>query len=167
MSIAPTLQRFLAAQNVQFDAILHEPTVSSTRTAQVCRISGDRIVKAILLRRPGGFMLAILPASHHIRVSDLQSQLGDDVEMASEAEIDRLFPDCAHGAVPPIGQCYGLPLVMDESIEAQPDIYFEAGDHQTLLHMSGVQFARLLAGARHGQFSAKVTTGAGPGIVWG
>jgi Ala-tRNA(Pro) deacylase len=167
MSIAPTLQRFLTAQNVQFDAICHEPTGSSTRTAQVCRISGDQIAKGIVLRRNGGFMLAILPASHHIRVSDLQRQLGDDIEMANEAEIDRLFPDCAHGAVPPIGQCYGLPLVMDESIEAQPDIYFEAGDHETLLHMSGAQFAQLLAGARHGQFSAKVTTGAGPGIIWG
>jgi len=167
MSIAPTLQRFLTAQNAQFDAIAHEPTASSTRTAQVCRISGDRIAKAIVLRRDGGFMLAILPASHHMRVSDLQRQLGDDVEMANEAEIEALFPDCAHGAVPPIGQCYGLPLVMDESIEAQPDVYFEAGDHETLLHMTGAQFAQLVAGARHCQFSNKVTPAAEPGIVWG
>jgi Ala-tRNA(Pro) deacylase len=167
MSIAPTLQRYLAAQNVQFDMISHEPTASSTRTAEVCRISGDQIAKGIVLRRDGGFMLAILPASHHIRVSDLKLQLGDNVELANEAELAGLFPDCAHGAVPPIGQCYGLPLVVDESIETQPDVYFEAGDHETLLHMSHAQFAPLVAAARHCQFSGKPSKGEGPSIVWG
>ena len=166
MSIAPTLQRYLAAQNIQFDMISHEPTTSSTRTAQVCRISGDRIAKGIVLRRDDGFMLAILPASHHIRVSDLKLQLGDNVEMANEAELDRLFPDCAHGAIPPIGECYGLSLVVDETIEAQPEVYFEAGDHETLLHLTRAQFAQLVAHARRCQFSDKPSKSAGS-IIWG
>lgn len=156
MSIAPTLQRYLVAENIQYDVIPHEPTMSSTRTAEACRISGDHLAKGIVLRRDGGYILAVLPASHHIRLSDLANQLGDKVEMAKEGEIERLFPDCAHGAVPAVGLCYGLPLVVDESIEAQPEIYMEAGDHQTLLHMSHAQFAHLTADARHGRFSEKL-----------
>jgi Ala-tRNA(Pro) deacylase len=69
MSIAPTLQRYLTAENVQYDVIPHDPTVSSTRTAEACRISGDRLAKAIVLRRNAGYMLAVLPASHHLRLS--------------------------------------------------------------------------------------------------
>ena len=103
MSIAPILQRYLVAENVEYDVIPHDPTTSSARTAEACRISGDRLAKAIVLRRDAGYMLAVLPASYHLRLSDLQSQLGDRVEMATEAEIDPLFPDCAHGAVPPLG----------------------------------------------------------------
>jgi hypothetical protein len=51
------------------------------------------LAKAIVLRRDAGYMFAVLPASHHLRISDLRNQLGDDVEMAKEAEIDPLFPD--------------------------------------------------------------------------
>ena len=156
MSIAPTLQQYLAARNVQYDVITHEPTLSSTRTAEASRISGDRLAKGIVLRRNGRYLLAVLPASHHIRLSDLRSQLGDNVEIAEETEIGRLFPDCAHGAVPPVGQCYGLPLIVDDSIEALPEIYLEAGDHETLIHMDHAQFEHLTTGARHGRFSSKL-----------
>ena len=167
MSIAPTLQRYLTAENIQYDVIPHDPTLSSARTAEACRISGDRLAKAIVLRRDAGYMLAVLPASHHLRLADLRNQLGNDVEMAKEAEIDPLFPDCAHGAVPPVGDCYALPLVVDDSIEAQPEVYMEAGDHQTLLHMSHDQFAQLMAGARHGRFSEKPSSSVSRSIVWG
>ncbi|HEY0803234.1 MAG TPA: YbaK/EbsC family protein [Steroidobacteraceae bacterium] len=74
-------------------------------------------------------MLAVLPASHRLRLSDLRNQLGDNVEMAKESEIHPLFPDCARGAVPPLGHCYALPLIVDDGIEAQPEIYMKAGDH--------------------------------------
>ena len=45
MSIAPTLQRYLTAENIQYDMIPHDPTMSSARTAEACRISGDRLAK--------------------------------------------------------------------------------------------------------------------------
>src|SRR6516164_8618739 len=155
MSIAPTLQRYLTAENIQYDVIPHDPTMSSTRTAEACRISGDRLAKAIVLRRNAGYMLAVLPASHHLRLSDLRDQLGDNVEMAEEREIDPLFPDCAHGAVPPLGH-RALPLIVDDSIEAQPEIYMEAGDHETLLRISHAHFARLMGNAGHGRFSQRL-----------
>jgi Ala-tRNA(Pro) deacylase len=164
MSIAPTLQRYLTTEDIQYDVIPHDPTTSSVRTAGACRISADRLAKAIVLRSNAGFMLAVLPASHHLSLSDLRDQLGDNVEMAEETEIDPLFPDCARGAVPPLGHCYALPLIVDDSIEAQPEIYMEAGDHQTLLRISHAQFARLMENARHGRFSEKLPHNS---IVWG
>src|SRR5712671_7167550 len=109
----------------------------------------------------------VLPASHHLRLSDLRDQLGDNVEMANESEIDPLFPDCAHGAVPPLGHCYALPLIVDDSIEAQPEIYMESGDHETLLHIDHAQFARLMGKARHGRFSEKLPHRISSSVVWG
>ncbi len=114
MSIAPTLQKSLAAENIQYEVIPHELSMTSTRTAEACH----------------------------------------NVHMADETEINRLFGDCAHGAVPAVGKCYGLDIIVDDSIQAQPDIYMEAGDHATLLHMGHAQFARLTANAPHGRFSA-------------
>lgn len=154
MSIAPRLQEYLTAQNIDYREIPHEPTMSSNRTAQACHISGDSLAKGIVLRRDGGYMLAVMPASHRLRLSELKTRLGEDVQMADEDEIKQLFLDCAYGAVPAVGKCYGLDVIVDDSIETQPDVYMEAGDHETLLHLSRTEFARLTAHARHGRFSA-------------
>ena len=153
MAIAQALQRYLD-QNVTYGVIPHEPTMSSMRTAQICHISGDSLAKGIVLRHDGGYVLAVLPASHHILLSDLRMQLGDDVDLASENEIAQLFRDCAYGAVPPVGECYALEVIVDDSIEAQPEVYMEGGDHATLIHLGRGQFARLTAEARHGRFTA-------------
>ena len=152
MSIAPTLRLFLD-QNVTYEVVTHDPTMSSMRTAEAAHISGDCVAKGVVLRHNGGYLLAVLPASHRIRLADLQARLGDDVALAPENEIDQLFRDCVHGAVPPVGECYGLDVIVDDSIDARPDVYMEGGDHQTLIHMSHAQFARLMADARHAQFS--------------
>ena len=152
MAIAPILQKHLD-RNVTYDVLTHDPTMSSTRTAQACHVSGDRLAKAIVLRHDGRYLLAVLPATHHVRLADLKTQIGDDVDLADEDEIKRLFPDCAPGAVPPIGGAYELDVIVDDSIQAQPDVYLEGGDHTTLVHMDQAQFARLMAEARHGRFS--------------
>ena len=152
MAIAPILQKHLD-RNVTYEVITHDPTMSSTRTAQACHVSGDRLAKAIVLRHDGRYMLAVLPATHHVRLTDLKTQIGDDVDLADEAEIRQLFPDCALGAVPPVGEAYELDVIVDDSIQEQPDVYLEAGDHATLVHMDQAQFARLMAEARHGRFS--------------
>jgi Ala-tRNA(Pro) deacylase len=154
MSIALTLERYLDAKSVKYDVIAHEPTNSSMQTAKICHIPSDRLAKAVLLRDEVGYALAVLPASHHIRLAELRRQFGDDVSLASEREIEELFQDCERGAIPAVGECYGLDVVIDASIEDQPEVYFEGGDHTTLVHMSGDQFADLTASARHGSFSA-------------
>ena len=152
MAIAPTLQKHLD-RNVTYDVLTHDPTMSSTRTAQACHVSGDCLAKAIVLRHDGRYLLAVLPATHHVRLADLKLQIGDDVDLANEDEIKRLFPDCAPGAVPPVGEAYELDVIIDDSIQAQPDVYLEGGDHTTLVHLDQAQFARLMAEARHGRFS--------------
>ncbi len=152
MAIAPTLQKYLD-QNVTYDMIPHESTMASMRTAQACHISGDCLAKGIVLRRDGGYLLAVLPASHHIQFTDLRMQLGDDVSLASEDEIAQLFRDCARGAVPPVGNCYALEVVIDDSIGEQPEVYMEGGDHATLIHMGHTQFAQLTVDAQHRCFS--------------
>ena len=84
MAIAPTFQRYLD-QNVIYDMIAHEPTISSMRTAQACHIPGDCLAKGVVLRDDSGYMLAVLPATHHIRMHDLRLQFGKDVELAAKA----------------------------------------------------------------------------------
>jgi Ala-tRNA(Pro) deacylase len=153
MPLAPTLQHFLTQHQIAYDVIPHEQTLSSQRTAQACHVSGDCLAKGVLLRDRTGYLLAVLPASHRIRLSDLQEQWSPVLEFAPEREVGELFRDCERGAVPPVGACYGLDMIIDESLETQPDVYFEAGDHATLVHVRQDQFAKLIGRARRGRFS--------------
>jgi len=73
--------------------------------------------------------------------------------LASEEEVSSLFADCDIGAVPPIGSAYDVPVVLDESLDDASDVYFEGGDHKTLVHVSGPNFRSLLKDARIARFS--------------
>ena len=154
MTVAPTLQKYLD-QTVTYELISHDATMSSTRTAEACHVPGNCLAKGVLLRRDGSYLLAILPASHQIHLPALRMQFGDNIDLASEDEIAQLFCDCERGAVPPVGESYGLDVIVDDSIEAQSEIYMEGGDHATLIHLGRGQFARLTAEAWHGHFTAR------------
>jgi len=153
MSTAPKLTQYLTSVGARYELVAHDTTMSSMRSAEACHISADSLAKAVVLLDDDGYLLAVLPASHHLRFDDLEEQGHWPVRMATEEEIGELFPDCARGAVPPVGAAYGLKTLVDESIVELPEIYFEGGDHTTLVHMSGPTFDRIMAGAEHARFS--------------
>ena len=126
MTIAATLQRHLEGRGVGYEVLNHPTTGSSSETAQSAHVSGNRIAKTVVLRDgngAGGYLLAVLPASHHLSLDMIQSWLGRPVALASEQEIGKLFPDCDLGAIPPMGEAYGLDVVLDESLTALDEVY--------------------------------------------
>jgi Ala-tRNA(Pro) deacylase len=156
MTIAPTLQRYMSDQGISYDLIPHEPAMTSLGTAHAGHVPGDRLAKGIMLSNGQNYMLAVLPASHHLRLSDLKMELGQELRLASEDEIVEVFRDCDRGAIPPVGACYGLDVIVENTMERQPDVYFEGGDHATLVHVKGDDFLRLNPRAQHGTFSERM-----------
>ena len=153
MTIAATVQRYLDDCGIDYEVVEHARTLSSSRTAQVSHVSGDRLAKAVVLRSEGGFTMIVLPASRHLRLGALQDYLDRPVGLATEKEVAQLFNDCELGAVPPVGKAYGMEMIVDDSLNEQPEVYFEAGDHMSLIHVNATAFQRLTAEARHGRFS--------------
>ena len=43
--------------------------------------------------------------------------------------------------------------MIEEGLVNAPDVYFEGGDHATLVHVSGEEFRRLMKRSRAAQFS--------------
>jgi Ala-tRNA(Pro) deacylase len=130
----------------------HPHAVTASESAKTSHISLNRLAKAVVLKGKDDFKLAVLPASSHIQFGQLRKQLGADVDMASEEQIETLFLDCEPGAVPALGAAYGLKVIVDDSLANEPEIYLEGGDHASLVHISGSTFQELLADARHARF---------------
>ncbi|MBI4274263.1 MAG: YbaK/EbsC family protein, partial [Rhizobiales bacterium] len=140
MTTALTLHQYLDGLGIAYHVLQHAPTTSSLRTAEASHIPADKLAKAVVLKNEQGYLLAVLPASHHLEWKALRNWLNQNFALATEEEIAWLFPDCDLGAVPPVGEAYGIETVVDDSIAEQSDIYFEGGDHATLVHMTGPAF---------------------------
>ena len=157
MTASPVVQLYLDSHGIEFDTLAHMPSVSSMRAAKAAGVSGDKMVKAVVLKKlqqKESYLLAVMPASHRLHRLELQEHLNEHIDLALEEELTRLFPDCEPGAVPPLGEAYGIETFVDDSITEQTDVYFEGGDHVTLVHVVGPAFCSLMASATHGRFSS-------------
>lgn len=153
MAIAITLAEYLRNWDLDFEVLPHPRTWSSMQTAEAAHVPGDRVAKSVLLKDEQGYLLAALPASHRLDLGTLHRRYRRDLGLATEAEIATLMADCALGAVPPTGPAYGIETIVDESLMEQPDVYFEAGDHEDLIHMRRDQFRSLMTGCESSRFS--------------
>ncbi|MCP4906115.1 MAG: hypothetical protein GY910_14150 [bacterium] len=147
MSLAHTLESFLSDRHVPYSTQSHPASTSSLGTAHSAHIAEENLAKSVLLEDDHGFLLAVLPASRRLELDRLRDELGRSLHLAPEGEMGRLFPDCCTGAVPPVGAAYGLPTVLDASLEDREEVFFEGGDHKTLVRMDGGTFLDLLESA--------------------
>lgn len=144
MSMSPTLEDCLRYKDSRYEILWHPHSHASMHTAEVAHIPGDRLAKTVLLEDETGYAAAVLPSTHHLSLAELWKATGRRLVLATESEVRELFKDCEVGAVPPVTMAYGMPTYLDESLAQQPDVYFEAGDHEALIHMDTEQFLDLM-----------------------
>jgi Ala-tRNA(Pro) deacylase len=156
MAISLSLLEYLEWEGVDYELLHHAFVSGSMRTAQMAHIPGDKLAKCVVLEDEKGYLMAILPATHTIEVDTLKKQVGRNLQFASEKEIKDLFEDCSTGAIPPMVKAFGYDAVVDESLTSCDEVYFEAGDHTELVHMSGKDFQTLMADMPHYSFSQHI-----------
>ena len=111
------LDDFLTNRQVPFQRLHHPPAYTANRVAQALHVPGREVAKTVLVRTGQGYVLTVLPATHRVDMDKLREDLHeDDIDLASEGEMERLFPDCEPGAMPPFGSLYHLPTIVDESL---------------------------------------------------
>lgn len=149
MAIPTTLKSYLDRQSARYEMLPHPHTASSMETAAAAHVPGDRLAKAVIVKDQNDYLMVVVPSDYHVHLGRLHHLLGREVGLATERELNPMFPDCETGAVPPLGAAYGIKTLVDNCLMEGAEIYFEAGDHRHLIKMSGEQFAALLADARH------------------
>ena len=158
MAIANQLKTYLQQHETEYRLITHPHTGSSMETAEKAHVPGDALAKGVLVKDEEGFLLVVLPSDYHIELETLHKLLHQEVKLAAESEVATLFPDCEVGAVPPIGPAYEVKTIWDPStsLGRRDEVYFESGDHQHLVRVTGKQFHELMAPAERGEFSRHI-----------
>lgn len=160
MTIAKRLEWFLDSSGTDYEVLPHPHSHYSAQTARRSRVPLHCLAKPVLLEDEFGYVMAVVPAARRVDIERLGQQLHRKLELATSAEITDLFEDCEDGAMPALGTPYQIPTVYDESLAGLEDIYFEAGDHDEIVHMKGDAFLELLSESLHGRFSKSHGSGA-------
>ena len=156
MTIAKRLKAHLDSQGIAYETVAHPRTMTASATAEAAHVPGDRLAKAVVIHVESGPVLAVVPSNHRIDLTALQEMLDRRLGLASETELGALFDDCDIGAAPPVGSAYDVPTVIDRSLTGLDRVWFEGGDHRTLVTIAGADFDRLMRDARQGGFSHAV-----------
>ena len=143
MTTTMRVPNFLADHQVAFETIVHPPAFTAQKRAKYLRVPGKQVAKGVLLAGSAGYLLAVLPATHHVDTERLSLLLNEPVRLANDAEIAKLFPDCEWGVVPPFGTLYGLLTILDDSIRPETTMVFEGNSRAEAIRLLCRDFERL------------------------
>jgi Ala-tRNA(Pro) deacylase len=143
MSIPHSIEQFLGEQHVAYSVIPHRPAYTAQEEAAVAHVPGRQWAKTVACVADDRLILAVVPAPSLVDLDRLREIAGaGDVRLASERELERLYPDCEVGAMPPLGPLYGLPVFVDRELAGTSEIVFDAGSHSDAIKVTYDDFAR-------------------------
>jgi Ala-tRNA(Pro) deacylase len=151
--VTERLERWLREAGVEFEIFEHAPVRTSEEAARVRGTPLDAGAKALVVRADERFVHCVLPAHLKADNARLRELVGTrKLRFATPDELQRLT-GCAPGAVPPFGNLFGLPVLVDEALCRTPRVAFNAGSNAVSITMRCEDMVRL-AEARVCRFAA-------------
>lgn len=145
MAMLKKLQDFLERNGVQYRHTVHPTAYTAREVAAAEHIPPREVAKTVVFLSENGYGMAVLCADCVVDLEQLRADLGlSRLRLATEAELGELFPDCELGAMPPVGNLFGLPVYVDTQLAGEEMIAFNAGTHRDVVHMRFADFQRLV-----------------------
>lgn len=142
---ASKVKDFLDTNHIHYNTITHPTSYTAQGTAAYAHVSGNEMAKTVMVRIDAQLAMAVLPASCQIDLAALKRiTKAKSICLAAEGEFETKFPDCDLGAMPPFGNLYGFPVIVEERLTQDREIAFNAGTHNELLRMKYEDFERVV-----------------------
>jgi Ala-tRNA(Pro) deacylase len=136
---------YLKRNGIRYSHSTHEPAFTARDVAAADRMPARRLVKTVVYSGDIGYGMLLLPADYVVNFDEVRRLLGlTEIRLATEPELAALFPDCEVGAMPPFGNLFNLPVLVDEDIATAEFFAFSAGTHRDVIRMSGADFHNLV-----------------------
>ncbi len=146
MALNERVRRVLEEQGVAYSVLPHREVFTAQEVAAASHVPGRELAKVLLLREePARYLMLVLPAPCKVDLAAVRAASGmRKLALASETEMQTLFPDCETGAMPPFGNLYGLPVYVDACFSTTEPFYFQAGNHHEVVRMAYGEYERLV-----------------------
>ncbi len=144
MATLVDVMNYLNQRHVEYQIISHIPAYTSHNTALATHVPDSELAKTLVVRAGQQFWMAVLPADHRLSERLLKSVLEvHHVHLATEEDLEALFAGCEVGSMPPFGNLYGFPVIVDRSLAERGEIAFNACTHTETVRMKFADFERL------------------------
>lgn len=138
------LEALLQNQRIPYRKSYHARTYTAQELAQAEHVSGYNVAKPVVVKSPAGFTMCVLSACDHLDLTCVADVLNEDeVRLAAEQEMEKLFPGCEVGAEPPVGVLFGLRTIMDERLHNDEFLVMQAGRHTEAIQVRRDDWERL------------------------
>jgi Ala-tRNA(Pro) deacylase len=145
MPIIKKLKAALDEAKISYEVCNHPLAYTAQEVAASQHVSGKEIAKVVMIQVDGNLVMGVLPGSVKVNVNTVRASLGaKDVRLATEDEFISRFPECEIGAMPPFGNLFGVPVLVDPALEKDEYIYFNAGNHAQTVRLRYQDFARMV-----------------------
>lgn len=118
----------LESYGVPFEPIAHQQTYTSVAEARALGVDASEVLKTVAVRVAAGYVLVAVPATRRLDLQRVRAAVGDGhARLATEAELQRDFPDIELGALPPLAVLTGGHLYVDPEVHQHDTVVFAAG----------------------------------------
>jgi Ala-tRNA(Pro) deacylase len=143
------LTRILDDAEVSYEVLPHAHTETALAEAKALGVSPSDVAKTLVVKVPGGYARAVLPASARLDLQKMREIHGagrHKVHLATEEDLRRDYPEFELGAVPPIGGRKD-PVVIDPNVAEQETVVIEAGSHDESLRIAAADLLEITGAA--------------------
>ena len=145
MTMLEKLTAHLDRQKVPYRHTTHALAFTAREVARAEHMPERKLAKTIVFLADDRYGMAVLPADSLVDMQELRLVLDmPRLRLATEKELMELFPDCEVGAMPPMGDLFGMQVYIDYSLSHEDEIAFNAGTHRDVIHMKYRDFANLV-----------------------
>jgi len=146
MTVSRRLREYLDANHVDYRVLSHKVAYTAQEVAAAQGITGWHVAKPVVCNCDGKYVLVVIQAPAKVDFDRLKKEIGcNEVRLAFESEMEKLFPGVELGAESPFGNLYDLAVYVDRDLAEMPDIVFNAGSHTETIQMDYDDYARLVS----------------------
>ena len=138
--------RMLDEAGAEYELLHHEHTERAVAEARALGLAAGEVAKTLIVRTGDGHLRALVPASERIDMRKLRELVGESkdlVQLATEEEMARDYPEFELGAVPPVGGSRTDPVVVDTRLAEREWLVFEAGSHDDSVRVRTADLIRI------------------------
>jgi Ala-tRNA(Pro) deacylase len=146
MPILAKLREFLEHEKIPYSVHSHPQAYTALEIAALEHVKGRMLAKVVIVKGGAGdLVMVVLPADRRVDFRKAGAVLGtEELRLAQEADFQDTFPACDLGSMPPFGNLFELPVLVDDLLAENDEIVFSAGTHTLTAKLRFADFRRLV-----------------------
>lgn len=136
MAPSAELEQYLQEHDTPYLMRHHAPAMTARQLAELENIDPHEVAKVVIMRDQKQFYMMVLPADYKLDLKRTRDLIKSrNAWIASEQDLQQLFPECELGAMPPFGDLYNMRVYAEADLSEDQEIEFNAGSHEDAIRM--------------------------------